>query len=83
MIFSGPHKFQLRVYLFQARDLLPADSDGLSGEKFGWKNNVTQRIRSIGGERRFLWSNPLHTWCGDLCKGAEALCGVAMDDRIV
>ena len=26
------HKYQLRVYLFQGRDLLPSDPDGLSGE---------------------------------------------------
>ena len=26
-----PHKYQLRVYLFQGRDLLPSDPDGLSG----------------------------------------------------
>lgn len=30
--FTEPHKYQLRVYLFQGRDLLPADPDGLSGE---------------------------------------------------
>lgn len=28
--FEKAHKYQLRVYLFQGRDLLPADSDGLS-----------------------------------------------------
>ncbi|KXJ28698.1 Myoferlin [Exaiptasia diaphana] len=27
---AEPHKYQLRVYLFQGRDLLPADADGLS-----------------------------------------------------
>ncbi|XP_073239418.1 myoferlin-like [Porites lutea] len=28
--FEKPHKYQLRVYLFQGRDLLPSDPDGLS-----------------------------------------------------
>lgn len=34
------HKYQLRVYLFQGRDLLPADPDGLSGEWHLTRNDI-------------------------------------------
>ena len=27
-----PHRYQLRVYAYQARDLIPSDSSGLSGK---------------------------------------------------
>ena len=29
---AEPHKYQLRAYIYQARDLLAADADGFSGK---------------------------------------------------
>ena len=29
---AEPHKFQLRAYIYQARDLLASDADGFSGK---------------------------------------------------
>lgn len=46
--FEKPHKYQLRVYLFQGRDLLPADPDGLSDPyvriSFGTQSQVSEII---------------------------------------
>lgn len=30
-LVAEPHQYQLRVYIYQARDLLPSDQDGYSG----------------------------------------------------
>ena len=30
--FAEPHKFQLRAYIYQARDVMAKDSEGVSGE---------------------------------------------------
>ena len=42
-----PHKYQLRAYLYQARDLIPSDSSGLSGELNVGVVHVKSRI-SVG-----------------------------------
>ena len=31
-LFPEPHKYQLRAYIYQARDLLASDADGFSGK---------------------------------------------------
>lgn len=36
-----PHKYQLRAYVYQARDLIPSDSSGMSG--MHWAMNVFQK----------------------------------------
>ncbi|XP_068709292.1 myoferlin-like isoform X2 [Montipora foliosa] len=46
--FDKPHKFQLRAYIYQARDLLAADADGFSDPYarvvFGTQSQVTETL---------------------------------------
>lgn len=39
---AEPHKYQLRAYIYQARDLLAADADGFSGKihRLKWVNVI-------------------------------------------
>lgn len=32
-MFLEPHQYQLRAYVYQARDLIPSDSSGVSGKR--------------------------------------------------
>ena len=37
LILTEAHKYQLRVYIYQARDVMAKDSEGVSGKySFGW-----------------------------------------------
>ena len=47
--FKGAHTYQLRAYIYQARDMYGSDRSGLSGLYAGFKNmdSLTLKCRSI------------------------------------
>lgn len=77
--FVEPHKYQLRAYLYQARDLLASDADGFSGKMHScwfvtwyyqpraWWNRRSLRLDTI----QIL--SPLHAFLSVLSQFADQL----------
>ena len=72
-VFVEPQKYQLRAYIYQARDLLAGDSNGLSGKEFPFSSSSSSSssfsphlllngdlLTNTGGEQSLVLS--LHTY---------------------